>query len=498
MQRLKSSISNSVHKNLLKTYRQALLAKDPEIAAKSFFALRDSNITSLIESTEWIGFIKMVVGSPHTLTHHPGLLDILYTATPDITDRPAAYYNIMKGYFELGDLEKARDMLKQIAQQNIHIPPDTFVRFISALLKQHRATEAITLFKNILHGQTVKRTQLVTTCNEILHVLGQNRDLETTLELLELVKTPQLKVMCPHLLSKFMKVFNRCNAPLISIRLYETYIPLSFTSDSHLTSCLLHSKILARQFEHIGDLFNRNQSSSSDKNIIDPTIFINYFLKQGKLDQALSLYRQMKEHSDVVMSTVVLLGLLKMNKTDEANNVLRSIDFQRKEEGRDRPDLVLFSALAQSFFRQGNFEEGTRAYVRLKQLGLPLDQRIYETMIRGFCDICDIESLKEIEGEIKAQRLLPNLFLSLALHRSSVLQKDAERANALWERIKSLPISPSSHLPVLYAAAMQQDDKMLVHVANLTDIAGSRVLPPRLQIIVDEARLRLSEGGRHL
>ncbi|XP_047330858.1 putative pentatricopeptide repeat-containing protein At5g59900 [Impatiens glandulifera] len=350
---------------------------------------------------------------------------------------------------ELQDLERAKEMVKEMEESNVcELNIVTYNILIHGLCKGNRALEAIEIKNNLGRNRLNLKPDIVTYCTLIFGLcsikeLKMAEDL--TIEMLELGFVPSREAsdcLVDQLrrTGRFLDAcglvtkFSKLGLTVISSHVYNALIcclcengSLDEAEDmiryglglgqlpSDVTcETMISSFCKVNIFERAFVLFGKLKEAGMNPTVLTYNSVINGHCKSGNLSLAESLFGEMIDNRGVppnlVTYTSLISGFVNLGHIDKAFSLYHEMTGKGIS-----PNVYTYTSLICGLFRAKMVTEADKMFREMKESGVIPNAVTYNVMIDGYCEDGEISKAFELFNEMVGNGLKPDNYTYRAL-----------------------------------------------------------------------------------
>jgi pentatricopeptide repeat protein len=307
--------------------------------------------------------------------------------------------SILKMLFALKKQDQALTMMRQMKKNGVKINQVTYTTVISGCVNAGKYQEALTLYKEVVDNEMTFSVELY---NTILNMYCEMSDIQTALQILTKMKQNGVAATGP----TYNIMINGCLNAGLSQRALEFYHQLS-KEEIKITVSL--GTTLCRLFCVVGDI---NQARNilrlmASRGIRDYgslyTVMINDCTNTGMYDEALQLYKDVKE-KNITITLRLGTSIMKMyccrGEPESARNMLQTM--KDLKIGLEAPTYVV---MINGYIDVGMYEHALQLYKEFASTDIAPSTELYNSLIKLYCSMGVMDKAVEILEKMKSENI---------------------------------------------------------------------------------------------
>ncbi|KAK2995837.1 hypothetical protein RJ640_006176 [Escallonia rubra] len=201
-----------------------------------------------------------------------------------------------------------------------------------------------------------------------------------------------------------------------------------------LLTCLSREQ----EFEKINIILKEIKENNVQPNVVTFGILINHYCKFRRMDNALEVFKNIKEGSDgisvrpdVIIFNTLIDGLCKVGRQREALDLM---DQMRLEHGC-MPNSVTYNCLIDGFCKAGEIDRARELFDRMKEEGIRPNVITLNILVDGMCKNGMISSATEFFNEMQEKGLKGNAVTYTALINAFCNANNIDKAMNLFDEM---------------------------------------------------------------
>merc|ERR1719252_230546 len=355
-----------------------------------------------------------------------------------------SYNTLLKAYLKIGQIHKARSLLKEMAESDIQANQVTYNEMLNALVSTKDRKEMWALVRE-MNAIGMKPNSV--TCSIILKSLTAHSATDDVRQAMALIDNMQ-EAMDEVLFASVVEACVRVGQlDLLSSKLQQ-YAGLGGLAG--LTAPTYGSMIKAygraRDIERVRELWGEMRRRHVTPTSITLGCVIDALVNNGFPDEALSLVREMKEDDMCkdILNTVIYSTLLKgFAQTRQPGRVQEVFD-EMKQMGI-ACNTVSYNTMLDANARTGKMDRADELFRDMLASGVTPDVITYSTLVKGYCQAGDIDQgFQVLKDMVKSGVHEPDEILYNSLLDGCAKQHRVDDALKLVEDMHKHNVRPSN------------------------------------------------------
>jgi len=355
-----------------------------------------------------------------------------------------SYNTLLKAYLKIGQIHKARSLLKEMAESDIQANQVTYNEMLNALVSTKDRKEMWALVRE-MNAIGMKPNSV--TCSIILKSLTAHSatdDVRQAMALIDNLQEDMDEVLFASVVEACVRVGQ---LDLLSSKLQQY---ASFGGLAGLTAPTYGSMIKAygraRDIERVRELWGEMRRRHVTPTSITLGCVIDALVNNGFPDEALSLVREMKE-DDIckdILNTVIYSTLLKGFAQARQPGRVQEVFEEMKEMGI-ACNTVSYNTMLDANARTGKMDRADELFREMVASGISPDVITYSTLVKGHCQSGDIDQGFQVLKEMVANGVHePDEILYNSLLDGCAKQHRVDDALKLVEDMHKNNVRPSN------------------------------------------------------
>jgi len=355
-----------------------------------------------------------------------------------------SYNTLLKAYLKIGQIHKARSLLKEMAENDIQANQVTYNEMLNALVSTKDRKEMWALVRE-MNAIGMKPNSV--TCSIILKSLTAHSatdDVRQAMALIDNLQEDMDEVLFASVVEACVRVGQ---LDLLSSKLQQY---ASFGGLAGLTAPTYGSMIKAygraRDIERVRELWGEMRRRHVTPTSITLGCVIDALVNNGFPDEALSLVREMKE-DDIckdILNTVIYSTLLKGFAQARQPGRVQEVFEEMKEMGI-ACNTVSYNTMLDANARTGKMDRADELFREMVASGISPDVITYSTLVKGHCQSGDIDQGFQVLKEMVANGVHePDEILYNSLLDGCAKQHRVDDALKLVEDMHKNNVRPSN------------------------------------------------------
>jgi pentatricopeptide repeat protein len=345
---------------------------------------------------------------------------------------------------KIGQINKARTMLAEMAENNIHANQVTYNEMLNALVTTKDRKEMWALVREM---NTIGMRPNSVTCSIILKSLTAHSatdDVRQAMALIDNMQEDMDEVLFASVVEACVRVGQ---LDLLSSKLQQY---ASFGGLAGLTAPTYGSMIKAygraRDIERVRELWHEMRHRHVTPTSITLGCVIDALVNNGFPDEALSLVREIKEDETCkdILNTVIYSTLLK--GFAQARQPARVQDvFEEMQVMGIACNTVSYNTMLDANARTGKMDRADELFRDMKASGVSPDVITYSTLVKGYCQAGDIDQgFQVLQDMVNSGVHEPDEILYNSLLDGCAKQHRVDEALKLVEDMHKHNVRPSN------------------------------------------------------
>ncbi|KAI9023576.1 hypothetical protein CLU79DRAFT_749177 [Phycomyces nitens] len=327
------------------------------------------------------------------------LLKALMTA--GIKPTAQTYHPILAYYARRGRVEDVKKLIQKMHTSNIKLEPITYCIFLDAYSKAGNVNGAENLFKKYKERWRPNPY----TFNSMMYVYILKNDLDKVLDIYKEMIRTTVK-MTAHSYGLLMYCYSLRQEPDAAEALMETMKANDITPTLVCWNILLQTYFKTNQPNQGQDIMDRMAKEGVVANFAILSTYIDGLTKTGNievaenvLESALARYEERlgltKNGRDLAMlsDTSPNSNQAYVSKLPETiEDLLRSKETENKSV--EPLSSYMFVPLIQHYTKSGRFDRAKELFVRMRDLGVPLNNVVYVAMMKLYLEAADVDRVQ--------------------------------------------------------------------------------------------------------
>merc|ERR1719399_1678090 len=355
-----------------------------------------------------------------------------------------SYNTLLKAYLKIGQIHKARSLLKEMAESDIQANQVTYNEMLNALVSTKDRKEMWALVRE-MNAIGMKPNSV--TCSIILKSLTAHSatdDVRQAMALIDNLQEDMDEVLFASVIEACVRVGQ---LDLLSSKLQQ-YAGLGGLAG--LTAPTYGSMIKAygraRDIERVRELWGEMRRRHVTPTSITLGCVIDALVNNGFPDEALSLVREMKEDDtckdilNMVIYSTLLKGFAQARQPGRVQEV-----FEEMKEMGIACNTVSYNTMLDANARTGKMDRADELFREMVASGISPDVITYSTLVKGYCQAGDIDQgFQVLKDMVKSGVHEPDEILYNSLLDGCAKQHRVDDALKLVEDMHTNNVRPSN------------------------------------------------------
>merc|ERR1719269_510021 len=355
-----------------------------------------------------------------------------------------SYNTLLKAYLKIGQIHKARSLLKEMSENNIQANQDTYNEMLNALVTTKDRKEMWALVREM---STIGMRPNSVTCSIILKSLTAHSapdDVRQAMALIDNLHEDMDEVLFASVVEACVRVGQ---LDLLSSKLQQY---ASFGGLAGLTAPTYGSMIKAygraRDIERVRELWGEMRRRNVRPTSITLGCMVDALVCNGYPEDALDLVREIRadEQSRDILNTVIYSTLLKGFAQSKQPERVQMV-FEEMKAERVQCNTVSFNTMIDANARTGRMDRAEELFKEMELDGVSPDIITFSTLVKGYCQYGDIDKgFAVLKQMITAGKHEPDEILYNSLLDGCAKQHRVDDALALVEDMHKNHVRPSN------------------------------------------------------
>merc|ERR1719420_664874 len=310
-----------------------------------------------------------------------------------------SYNTLLKAYLKIGQIHKARSLLKEMAESDIQANQVTYNEMLNALVSTKDRKEMWALVRE-MNAIGMKPNSV--TCSIILKSLTAHSatdDVRQAMALIDNLQEDMDEVLFASVVEACVRVGQ---LDLLSSKLQQY---ASVGGLAGLTAPTYGSMIKAygraRDIERVRELWREMRRRHVTPTSITLGCMVDALVNNGMQEEAFELVREIREESEFadILNTVIYSTLLKgFAQTRQPGRVQEVFD-EMKQMGI-ACNTVSYNTMLDANARTGKMDRADELFREMQATGVSPDVITYSTLVKGYCQAGDIDRGYQVLNEM--------------------------------------------------------------------------------------------------
>merc|ERR1719243_499757 len=355
-----------------------------------------------------------------------------------------SYNTLLKAYLKIGQIHKARSLLKEMAESDIQANQVTYNEMLNALVSTKDRKEMWALVRE-MNAIGMKPNSV--TCSIILKSLTAHSatdDVRQAMALIDNLQEDMDEVLFASVVEACVRVGQ---LDLLSSKLQQY---ASFGGLAGLTAPTYGSMIKAygraRDIERVRELWREMRAHHVTPTSITLGCMVDALVRNSLPDEAFELVREIRDESEFadVLNTVIYSTLLKGFAQARQPGRVQDVFDEMKEMGI-ACNTVSYNTMLDANARTGRMDRADALFREMQASGVSPDVITYSTLVKGYCQAGDIDRGYQVLNEMVANGVHePDEILYNSLLDGCAKQNRVDDALNLLEDMHKNNVRPSN------------------------------------------------------
>jgi pentatricopeptide repeat protein len=355
-----------------------------------------------------------------------------------------SYNTLLKAYLKIGQIHKARSLLKEMAENDIQANQVTYNEMLNALVSTKDRKEMWALVRE-MNAIGMKPNSV--TCSIILKSLTAHSatdDVRQAMALIDNLQEDMDEVLFASVVEACVRVGQ---LDLLSSKLQQY---ASFGGLAGLTAPTYGSMIKAygraRDIERVRELWGEMRAHHVTPTSITLGCMVDALVRNSLPDEAFDLVRGIRDESEYadILNTVIYSTLLK--GFAQARQPVRVQDvFEEMKQMGIACNTVSYNTMLDANAMTGRMDRADELFREMQASGVSPDVITYSTLVKGYCQAGDIDRGYQVLNEMVANGVHePDEILYNSLLDGCAKQHRVDDALKLVEDMHKHNVRPSN------------------------------------------------------
>merc|ERR1719267_394049 len=355
-----------------------------------------------------------------------------------------SYNTLLKAYLKIGQIQKARSLLKEMAESDIQANQVTYNEMLNALVSTKDRKEMWALVREM---NAIGMQPNSVTCSIILKSLtahSATEDVRQAMSLIDNMHEEMDEVLFASVVEACVRVGQ---LDLLSSKLQQY---ASFGGLAGLTAPTYGSMIKAygraKDIERVRELWNEMRRRHVTPTSITLGCMVDALVNNGLQEEAFELVREIREESEYsdILNTVIYSTLLKGFAQSRQPGRVQDVFDEMKQMGI-ACNTVSYNTMLDANAMTGRMDRADELFREMQASGVSPDVITYSTLVKGYCQAGDIDRGYQVLNEMVANGVHePDEILYNSLLDGCAKQHRVDDALKLVEDMHKHNVRPSN------------------------------------------------------
>jgi len=355
-----------------------------------------------------------------------------------------SYNTLLKAYLKIGQIHKARSLLKEMAENDIQANQVTYNEMLNALVSTKDRKEMWALVRE-MNAIGMKPNSV--TCSIILKSLTAHSatdDVRQAMALIDNLQEDMDEVLFASVVEACVRVGQ---LDLLSSKLQQY---ASFGGLAGLTAPTYGSMIKAygraRDIERVRELWGEMRAHHVTPTSITLGCMVDALVRNSLPDEAFDLVRGIRDQSEYadILNTVIYSTLLKGFAQSRQPGRVQDVFEEMKQMGI-ACNTVSYNTMLDANAMTGRMDRADELFREMQASGVSPDVITYSTLVKGYCQAGDIDRGYQVLNEMVANGVHePDEILYNSLLDGCAKQHRVDDALKLVEDMHKHNVRPSN------------------------------------------------------
>jgi len=355
-----------------------------------------------------------------------------------------SYNTLLKAYLKIGQIHKARSLLKEMAESDIQANQVTYNEMLNALVSTKDRKEMWALVRE-MNAIGMKPNSV--TCSIILKSLTAHSatdDVRQAMALIDNLQEDMDEVLFASVVEACVRVGQ---LDLLSSKLQQY---ASFGGLAGLTAPTYGSMIKAygraRDIERVRELWREMRAHHVTPTSITLGCMVDALVRNSLPDEAFDLVRGIRDESEYadILNTVIYSTLLKGFAQSRQPGRVQDVFEEMKQMGI-ACNTVSYNTMLDANAMTGKMDRADELFREMQASGVSPDVITYSTLVKGYCQAGDIDRGYQVLNEMVANGVHePDEILYNSLLDGCAKQHRVDDALKLVEDMHKHNVRPSN------------------------------------------------------
>merc|ERR1719440_2050326 len=301
-----------------------------------------------------------------------------------------SYNTLLKAYLKQGQIVKARKLLTEMSESEIHANQVTYNEMLNALVAVKDRKEMWGLVREM---NTMGMRPNSVTCSIILKSLtahSASDDVRQAMALIDNLHEDMDEVLFASVIEACVRVGQ---LDLLSSKLQQYAGPgglAGLTAPTYGSMIKAYGR--AKDIERVRELWNEMRRRHVTPTSITLGCMVDALVSNGFPDEAFDLVREIRDESEFadILNTVIYSTLLKGFSQGRQPDRVQKVFEEMKEMGISC-NTVSYNTMLDANARTGKMDRADELFREMQASGVSPDVITYSTLVKGYCQAGDID-----------------------------------------------------------------------------------------------------------
>lgn len=351
------------------------------------------------------------------------------------------YNTLMKGYCQVGDIDGAKRMIRELEAGGLQPNDVTYNCLINAAATNGSFEQAWDVIETMTRKNVTPDHYTIAIMMKTLKKVTNPRKVFQTLALIE---SSGVDVFSDEvMLNTVLETCIRHNETSRLEKILNGFLDSGLKPSIHTFASLLKAAGILKWPEKCWKLWNEMEARSLEPNDIVLGCMLNGLVSTGRIDEAVGLFRKTKEKipGNTVLYSTLIKGFANSHRAAEAMEIWREM---RREAVK--VNVVVYNSVIDAHARMGLMKEVSELVEAMEPDGCQPDHITYSTIVKGYCVAGDLDKAMSVfrgSQQHLSDASSPSVIFNTILD-GCVRQNRNDLADQLMEEMESLGVIPST------------------------------------------------------
>ncbi|KMZ61794.1 Pentatricopeptide repeat-containing protein [Zostera marina] len=248
-----------------------------------------------------------------------------------------------------------------------------------------------------------------------------------------------------YLFNRIIDVLIRTRNLELGLRVYEDFRKDGLKEDGVTFMIIAKGLCKEGKVDQVFEILGRMRSECCKPDVFAYTAMVKVLVGEGYLDGCLRIWEEMERDGvmpDAMAYTTVITGLCHAGRVDDGFRLFREM---KKKNGL-LVDRASYGALVDGFVKLGKIGRGCEILNEMVKDGYRPDLGIYDSLIRGMCDVERVDKADKLFRVVIQEGLLPGFDTVCPILMAYVKMEEMDPIVGMVRRMHDLGLPALDHL----------------------------------------------------